>query len=103
LVCRDHSDDDLLAEAPSARTPTASRALVTVARARTCDAALRLASSRYSMAHAHPATFDVGFAAVSPDRLVAALLLTLSGRDRAVLFERWLRPRRRPQRGEAHV
>jgi CRISPR-associated protein Csx17 len=103
LVIRDLSDDDLLAEETGARTTEAARSLVTLTRAGNCNAALRLASSRYSMAHARLATFDVTFAADSPDRLVAALLFTLSGRDRAVLFERWLRPRRRPQRGEAHV
>jgi CRISPR-associated protein Csx17 len=103
LFIRDLSDDDLLAEETGARTTEAARALVTLIRAGNFDAALRLASSRYSMAHARLATFDVAFAANAPDRLVAALLFTLSGRDRAVLFERWLRPRRRPQRGEAHV
>lgn len=103
LLIRDFSDDDLLAEETGARTTEAARSLVTLTRAGNFDAVLRLASSRYSMAHAHLATFDVAFAADSPDRLVAALLFTLSGRDRAVLFERWLRPRRRPQRGEAHV
>ncbi|MCC6765379.1 MAG: type I-U CRISPR-associated protein Csx17, partial [Deltaproteobacteria bacterium] len=103
LVIRDLSDDDLLAEKTGARTTEAARSLVTLTRAGNFDAALRLASSRYSMAHARLAKFDVTFAADSPDRLVAALLFTLSGRDRAVLFERWLRPRRRPQGGEAHV
>ncbi len=103
LVIRDLSDDNLLAEETGARTTEASRSLVTLVRAGNCNAAFRLASSRYSMARAQLATFDVAFAAVSPDRLVAAFLFTLSGRDRAVLFERWLRPRRRPQRGEAHV
>lgn len=103
LVIRDLSDNDLLAEETGARTTEAARSLVTFARAGNFDAVLRLARSRYSMAHARLATFDVTFATESPDRLVAALLFTLSGRDRAVLFERWLRPRRRPQRGEAHV
>ncbi len=103
LVIRDLGGDDLLAEETGARTTEAARSLVTLTRAGNFDAVLRLASSRYSMAHARLATFDVTFAADSPDRLVAALLFTLSGRDRAVLFERWLRPRRRPQRGEAHV
>lgn len=103
LVIRDLSEDDLLADETGARTTEAARSLVTLTRAGNFDAVLRLASSRYSMAHARLATFDATFAAGSPDRLVAALLFTLSGRDRAVLFERWLRPRRRPQRGEAHV
>jgi CRISPR-associated protein Csx17 len=103
LVIRDLSGDDLLAEKTGARTTEAARSLVTLTRAGNFDAVIRLASSRYSMAHARLATFDVTFAADSPERLVAALLFTLSGRDRAVLFERWLRPRRRPQRGEVHV
>jgi CRISPR-associated protein Csx17 len=103
LVIRDLTDDDLLAEDTGARTTEAARSLVTLTRAGNFDAVLRLASSRYSMAHARLATFEVTFAADSPDRLVAALLFTLYGRDRAVLFERWLRPRRRPHRGEAHV
>lgn len=103
LVIRDLSDEDLLAERTGARTTEAARSLVTLTRAGNFDAVLRLASSRYSMAQARLATFDVTFAAESPDRLVAALLFTISDRDRAVLFKRWLRPRRRPQRGEAHV
>lgn len=103
LVIRDLGADDLLAEETGARTTEAARSLITFARAGNFDAVLRLASSRYSMAHARLATLHVTFAADSPDRLVAALLFTLSGRDRAVLFERWLRPRRRPQRGEVHV
>lgn len=103
LVIRDLSDDDLLAGETGARTTEAARALVSLARAGNFDAVLRLASSRYAMAHARLSTFGVTFAADSPDRLVAALLFTLSARDRAVLFERWLRPRRRPQGGEAHV
>lgn len=103
LVIRDLSDDDLLAEQTGARTTEAARSLVTLTRAGNFDAVLRLVSSRYSMARARLATFDVTFAADSPDRLIAALLFTLSDHDRAVLFERWLRPRRRPQRGEAHV
>jgi CRISPR-associated protein Csx17 len=103
LIIRNLSDDDLLAEETGARTMEAARTLVTLTRAGNFDAVLWLASSRYAMAHARLAKFDVTFAAACPDRLVAALLFTLSGRDRAVLFERWLRPRRRPQRGEAHV
>lgn len=103
LVIRDLGGDDLLAEETGARTTEAARSLVTLTRAGNFDAVLRLARTRYSMAHARLATFDVTFAADSPDRLVAALLFTLPGRDRAVLFERWLRPRRRPQIGEAHV
>jgi CRISPR-associated protein Csx17 len=103
LVIGDLSPNDLLSEETGARTTEAARSLVTLIRAGNLDAALRLASSRYAMAGARLATFDVSFATHHPDRLAAALLFTLSDRDRAVLFERWLRPRRRPQRGEAHV
>ncbi|MFT4099643.1 MAG: type I-U CRISPR-associated protein Csx17 [Burkholderiaceae bacterium] len=103
LVIRGLSPDDLLSDETGARTTEAARSLVTLTRAGNLDAALRLASSRYAMAGARLAWFDVMFGADDPDRLVAALMFTISDRDRAVLFERWLRPRRRPQRGEAHV
>lgn len=102
LVIRDLSPDDLLSDETGARTTEAARSLVTLIRAGNGDAALRLASSRYAMTGARLASFDATFATHDPDRLVAALLFTISDRDRAVLFERWLRPRRRPQRGEAH-
>lgn len=97
------SKDDLLAEATGARSTMVSRKLVSQVRTGSWDSAIRLAGSRYSMARAQLATFEVTFATASPDRLVAAFLFTLSDQDRKVLFERWLRPRRRPQRGEAHV
>ncbi|MEW5740760.1 MAG: type I-U CRISPR-associated protein Csx17 [Myxococcota bacterium] len=103
LIIRDLSSNDLLSEETGARTTEAARSIVTLIRAGNFDAALRLASSRYAMAGARLATFDVSFATHHPDRLAAALLFTTSYRDRAGLFERWLRPRRRPPRGEAHV
>ncbi len=103
LVIRELSDEDLLSEETGARTTEAARSLVTLIRVGNLDAALRLASSRYAMAGARLATFDVLFAMHHPDRLAAALLFTLADRDRAVLFERWLRPWRRPRKGEAYV
>ena len=103
LVIQDLPPDDILRDETGARTTEAARSLVTLIRAGNLDAALRLASSRYAMAGARLATFDVSFATHHPDRLVAALLFTISVRDRAVLFERWLRPRRRPQGGKDHV
>lgn len=103
LVIRDLSPDDLLSEATGARTAEAARSLVTLIRTGNLGAALRLASSRYAMAGARLATFDATFSTHDPDRLVAALLFTVSDRDRAVLFERWLRPRRRQSGDEAHV
>lgn len=103
LIVRDLSSEDLLSEETGARTTQAARSLVTLLGAGNLEAALRLASSRYAMAGARLAAFDVSFAAYDPDRLVAALLFTIPDRDRAVLFERWLRPRRRSQSGEMHV
>jgi CRISPR-associated protein Csx17 len=103
LVIRDLSPDDLLSDETGARTTEAARSLVTLIRASNLDAALRLASSRYAMAGARLASFDATFATHDPDRVAAALLFTISDRDRAGLFERWLRPRRRPKRGETHV
>ncbi|HEX9639962.1 MAG TPA: type I-U CRISPR-associated protein Csx17 [Candidatus Krumholzibacteria bacterium] len=103
LVIRDLSPNDLLSAETGARTTGAARSLVVLVRTGNLDAALRLASSRYAMAGARLASFDATFAARDPDRLVAALLFTIADRDRVVLFKRWLRPRRRPQRGEAHV
>jgi CRISPR-associated protein Csx17 len=103
LVIQELSPNDLLSEETGARTTEAARSLVTLIRAGRLDVALRLASSRYAMAGARLATFDMSFATHDPDRLAAALLFPISDRDRAGLFERWLRPRRRPQRGEVHV
>jgi CRISPR-associated protein Csx17 len=103
LIVRNLSPDDLLSDETGARTTEAARSLITLIRTGSLDAALRLASSRYAMAGVRLASFDVPFGAHDPDRLVAALLFTISGRDRTVLFERWLRPRRRQQGGDAHV
>ncbi len=102
LVVRDLSPDDLLDEERGARTPEAARSLVTIMRSGNLDSAVRLAASRYAMAGARLATFDTNWRTHDPDRLVAALLFPLSGRERETLFERWLRPRRRPQ-GDTHV
>jgi len=103
LVIRDLSPDDLLADEVGARTTPAARSLVTLIRAGNLDSALRLASSRYAMAGTRLASLDVAFAMHDPDRFVAALLFTITARERAALFERWLRPRRRQPGGKAHV
>jgi CRISPR-associated protein Csx17 len=103
LIVRDLSPDDLLSAETGARTTETARTLATLIRAGNLDAALRLASGRYAMAGACLASFDVAFGAHAPDRLAAALMFTISDRARAVLFERWLRPRRRPPGGEVHV
>ncbi|MBX3300716.1 MAG: type I-U CRISPR-associated protein Csx17 [Nitrospira sp.] len=103
LVVRNLSPNDLLSDETGARTTEVTRSLVTLIRSWNLDAAIRLASSRYAMAGVRLASFDVPWCASEPDRLVAALLFTISDRDRAVLFQRWLRPRRRQTGGEAHV
>lgn len=103
LIARSVSLNDLLSDETGARTTEAARSLVTLIRSGNVDAAVRLASSRYAMAGARLAFFDVPWRARQPERLVAALLFTIPDRDRAVLFERWLRPRRRQPGGEAHV
>ena len=103
LVIRDLSLIDLFSNNTNARTPKVARSLVSLVRNSNLDAALKLAGSRYAMAGARLASFDVSFATYRPDRIIAALLFTISDRERAVLFERWLRPRRRLQRGEQYV
>jgi CRISPR-associated protein Csx17 len=103
LSVRSTSRTDVLASETGARTSQAARSLVTLIRSGNVAGAIRLASSRYSMAGAHLASFDVPWRTQDSERLVAALLFTISDRDRAVLFKRWLRPRRRQPGGEARV
>ncbi len=103
LIVRNVSPNDLLTDESGARTTEAARSLVTLVRAGNTAAALRLASSRYAMAGARLASFAAPWRSHDPDRLVAALLFTISDRDRVVLFERWLRPRRRQQGDQLHV
>jgi CRISPR-associated protein Csx17 len=103
LIIRSLSPSDLLTDDTSARTSEASRSLVALIRSGNVEAARSLANGRYAMAGARLASFNVAVSAHDPDRLVAALLFTLSDSDRAVLFERWLLPRRRRQGGEVHV
>lgn len=103
LVVQGMLPNDLLSDETGARTTEARRSLVALIRTGNLDAALRLASSRYAMAGVRLASFDVPWGVHDPDRLVAALLFTISDRDRAVIFERWLRPRRRRPGGEVHV
>lgn len=103
LVIRELSPNDLLSEETGARTTEAARSLVTLIRAGKLDVAYRLASSRYAMAGARLATLNAPFATHDPDRLAAALLFPITDRDRASLFERWLRPRRRPQGEKAYA
>lgn len=103
LVIQSVSPDDLLSGQTGARTTESARSLVTLIRSGNLDSAIRLASSRYAMAGARLTSVDVPWTVHEPDRLVAALLFTISDRDRAGLFQRWLRPRRRQPGDEAYV
>jgi CRISPR-associated protein Csx17 len=103
LIAPSLSPNNLLIDEAGARTAEAARLLVTLIRSGDLDGATRLACSRYAMAGARLASFSAPLCAHESDRLVAALLFTISDRDRTVLFERWLRPRRRQQGGEVHV
>jgi len=102
LVVEALSAEDLLDDERGARTPEAARSLVTLLRSANLDSAARLAAGRYAMAGVRLATFNASWRTHDPDRLVAALLFPLSRRVRGTLFQRWLRPRRRPQ-GDAHA
>lgn len=102
LVVEALSPEHLLDGERGARKPEAARSLVTLVQSGNLDSAVRLAAGRYAMAGVRLATFDASWRTHDPDRVVAALLFPLSGRERAALFERWLRPRRRPQ-GHAHA
>lgn len=103
LYVRDLSHTDLLSEETGARTTEAASSLMTLIRSGNLEAAFRLASSRYAMAGARLATFDVSFRTHHPDRLAAALMFPFSMYERTNLFTRWLRPRRRPNKGEVNV
>jgi CRISPR-associated protein Csx17 len=103
LLIESVSSGDLLSDKVGARTTGVGRSLISLLRAGNTDAALRLASSRFAMAGARLASLDAPWHSHDPDRLIAALLFTISDRDRAVLFERWLRPRRPQKGGEVHV
>jgi CRISPR-associated protein Csx17 len=103
LVIESLSPDDLLSDEVGARTAQVARSLVTLIRSGDLESAIRLAGSRYAMAGARLASIDVPWTVHEADRLVAALLFPIPVRDRAFLFKRWLRPRRRQPGGETHV
>lgn len=90
--------DDLLPPETGARTPAVARRLVRLLRVGQVDAAFRFASGRYSMAGVPVVSTDVSWDATESDRLLASLLFPLFDFDRALLLERWLRPR--PRKGE---
>lgn len=85
-----------------ARTPAAARTLVGLLRAGHIDTAVRLANSRYAMAGTFLARTISPWSVDEPERLLASILFPIPDCERAVLNERWLRPRRR-QGDDAHV
>jgi len=95
LVVREIALNDLFSENARARTNEAARSIVTLIRTGDLGSVFKLTDSRYAMAGAHLAKFDATFATNDANRVAAALLLTISDHDREVLFNRWLRPRRR--------
>lgn len=103
LIVRSMSPNDLLSDETGACTREAARALVSLIRSGNLDAAVQLASRRYAQAGVRLASFDVPLRTDNPDRLIAALLISIHDRDKAVLFQRWLRPRRRQGGTEVHV
>jgi CRISPR-associated protein Csx17 len=96
------SPRDLLDPKSGARTPAAARMLVSLLRAGHIDAAVRLASSRYAMAGTFLARTSSPWGVGEPERLLASILFSIPGGERAALNERWLRPRRR-QGDQAHA
>ncbi len=103
LRVQDLSPNDLLSDDTGARTTEAARSLVMLMRVGNLDAAFRLASARYAMTGTRLASFDVPWRVRDPERLVAALLFTITDHDRTTLFSRWLRPRRQQQGDEAYA
>ncbi len=93
---------NLLDPESGARTPGVARMLTSLLRAGRLDAAVRLASSRYSMASAPLARTNAPWHVGEPERLLASILFPVTDRDRTYLIERWLRPQRQ-QGDEAHV
>jgi CRISPR-associated protein Csx17 len=88
-------DDDLLDPETGARTPAVARRLIALIQAGQLDAAVDLAASRYAMARTPLAKFDVTWFVRDPHSLLASLLFTVFGQERAALVQRWLRPQRK--------
>jgi CRISPR-associated protein Csx17 len=85
---------DLLASATGARTPMAARRMVALIRGGDVERAIDVARSRYAIARVVLMRMDAPWAIADPERLLAALLFSVSGFDRSALVRRWLRPQR---------
>ena len=85
---------DLLEQESGARTPILARSLVNMLRTGQTDAAVRLAKRRYAMARTPLIRADAPWRIADNDRLLAAMLFSVSGRSRSILIQPWLRPQR---------
>jgi CRISPR-associated protein Csx17 len=89
---------DLLAPETGARTPAAARRMAMLLRGGDIEGAVDLARSRYSMAGVELMRLHAPWAIEDPERLLTAVLFSVSDFHRAALVRRWLRPKR--QRAE---
>ncbi len=85
---------DLLERKSGARTPELARALANVIRAGQIDTAVRMASTRYAMAHTPLIRTGTFWSIADNDRLLAAMLFAVSSCSRSTLIQPWLRPQR---------
>lgn len=85
---------DLLERQSGARTPALARSLANLLRTGQTGAAVRMASTRYAMAHTPLIRTDTPWYITDNDRLLAALLFTVRDHDRSSLTQPWLRPQR---------
>lgn len=90
--------DDLMPPESGARTPAAARRIASLLRTGEIALAMDVARSRYAMARAPLATSSVPWNVEDPERLLVALMFSVSDRDRSSLVQRWLRPQREPQK-----
>lgn len=85
---------DLLERKSGARTPALARSLANLLRTGQVDIAVRMAKGRYAMAHTPLIRADTPWSIADGDRLLAAMLFTVSDHKRSTLIRPWLRPQR---------
>ena len=88
---------DLLPLESGARTPKAARLLYNYVRNGNLGAAVSFAGSRYAMANSPLAKMHVPWRLERPNRLLSAMLLPISDRERSNTCDCWLRPQRDQQ------
>ena len=85
---------DILAPETGARTPAAARRMAMLVRSGDVERAVEVARSRYAIARTPLVRTDAGWAVADSDRLLAALLFSVSDFHRSALVQRWRRPQR---------